>query len=230
MPPATASSRANANSAAGRCSARGRLGRPPVGGGPDDRREGLQVNQREKAWTSSGSWPTSGSPRRSPLCPAHRHGRPVVTVVCHAGPPAQGEAALRPLKTLGMPLLDTIAPRPYVAHQRLFDPAFPHGRHYWRSWKLPPLSDRMIAVIVEHAARITSPFSAVPSFTLRYRGPRRRGRDRPPRPDGDRKHRRLVALKGRYDPDNFFRFNHNLPPSGRGDAARSAAHPGRARP
>jgi hypothetical protein len=43
----------------------------------------------------------------------------------------------------------------------------PHGRHYyWRSWKLPPLSDRMIVVIVEHAARITSPFSAVPSFTL----------------------------------------------------------------
>jgi hypothetical protein len=90
----------------------------------------------------------------------------VVTVVCHAGPPAQGEAALRPLKTLGTPLLDTIAPRPYVAHQRLFDPALPHGRHYWRSWKLPPLSDRMIVVIVEHAARITSPFSAVPSFTL----------------------------------------------------------------
>ena len=30
---------------------------------------------------------------------------------------------------------------------------------------------------------------------------------------GDDKHRRLVLLKRRYDPDNFFRGNHNIPPS-----------------
>ena len=42
-------------------------------------------------------------------------------------------------------------------------------------------------------------------------------------PDGDarvpdgfgfEKHARLVALKDKYDPDNAFRFNHNIRPSG----------------
>jgi FAD/FMN-containing dehydrogenase len=30
---------------------------------------------------------------------------------------------------------------------------------------------------------------------------------------GEDRHRRLVLLKRRYDPDNFFRGNHNIPPS-----------------
>jgi len=58
--------------------------------------------------------------------PAHLHGRPIVSVtVCHAGPVERGEAALRHLRAFGRPVLDTIAPRPYLAHQRLFDPASP---------------------------------------------------------------------------------------------------------
>jgi hypothetical protein len=58
--------------------------------------------------------------------PAHLHGRPIVSVVvCHAGPVEQGEAAVAPLRAFGRPVLDTIAPRPYLAHQQLFVPAFP---------------------------------------------------------------------------------------------------------
>ena len=49
----------------------------------------------------------------------------------------------------------------------MFDPAYPHGRHYyWKSWRLPPLSDAAIDVIVEQATAITSPLSAIPIFTL----------------------------------------------------------------
>jgi Berberine and berberine like len=70
---------------------------------------------------------------------------------------------LRPLREIRTPAVDTIAPKPYVAHQAMFDPAYPHGRHYyWKAWKLPPLTD----VIVEHASAITSPQSAIPIFTL----------------------------------------------------------------
>lgn len=38
---------------------------------------------------------------------------------------------------------------------------------------------------------------------------------------GDDKHRRLGTLKSRYDPDNVFRLNHNIKPSG---SRKSAAH------
>ena len=56
-------------------------------------------------------------------------------------------------------------PKPYVAHQKMFDAALPHGNHYyWKAHKLPPLSDEIIAVVVEHARDITSPLSTIPIF------------------------------------------------------------------
>jgi FAD/FMN-containing dehydrogenase len=101
-----------------------------------------------------------------PAIPERLHGQPVVAqVVCYAGPVEEGELALRPLRELG-PVLDAVAPRPYLAHQQMFDAAFPHGRHYyWKSHKLPPLTDRVIELIVEHTRAITSPYSSVPIFT-----------------------------------------------------------------
>jgi FAD/FMN-containing dehydrogenase len=103
-----------------------------------------------------------------PVFPEELHGRPVVAlVVCYAGPVDEGEEVLRPLRALKTPVLDTIGPKPYVAHQALFDAAYPHGRHYyWKAWKLPPLTDAAIDVIVEQASAITSPQSAIPIFTL----------------------------------------------------------------
>lgn len=48
-----------------------------------------------------------------------------------AGPVERGEELLRPLREFGRPLVDAIAPRPYVELQGLFDPAVPHG---WRTY------------------------------------------------------------------------------------------------
>ena len=54
-----------------------------------------------------------------------------------------------------------------MAHQKLFNPAVPHGWHYyWRSHKLGPLTDDVIDIVVENAERITSPQTTVPIFTL----------------------------------------------------------------
>ncbi len=63
--------------------------------------------------------------------------------------------------------MNAIAPKPYVAYQKMFDAALPHGRHYyWKSHKLGPLTDPIIDVIVAHCAQITSPLSAVPIFSF----------------------------------------------------------------
>jgi FAD/FMN-containing dehydrogenase len=102
-----------------------------------------------------------------PAIPEQLHGEPMVAVVvCYAGPVEEGRKALRPLREYGSAALDAVVPKPYEAHQQMFDAAFPHGRHYyWKSRKLPPLSDQSIDVIVDHARAITSPYSSVPIFT-----------------------------------------------------------------
>ena len=103
-----------------------------------------------------------------PILPPEMHGRPVVAIIaCWAGDPEQGERALRPLREFGKPLIDLLAPRPYVELQSLFNPAVPHGWHYyWKSWELPPLTDGAIDALVEQTAAITSPRSYLIVFHL----------------------------------------------------------------
>ena len=103
-----------------------------------------------------------------PTFPEELHGRPIVAlIVCHTGPVDEAEKALRSLREFKAPILDTVGPKAYAAHQAVFDPAYPHGRHYyWKAWKLPPLTDEAIDVIVGQADAITSPLSAIPIFTL----------------------------------------------------------------
>lgn len=104
-----------------------------------------------------------------PVIPENLRGRPIVAlIVCCAGPIERGEAALAPLRrSLPTPVVDAVVPKPYVAHQKMFDAALPHGRHYyWRSHKLGPLTDPVIEVIVEHCSKITSPLTTVPIFSF----------------------------------------------------------------
>jgi FAD/FMN-containing dehydrogenase len=100
--------------------------------------------------------------------PEHVHGRPVLSVaVCYAGPVDRGQEVVRPLRAFGRPLVDAIAARPYVELQAMFNPAVPHGWHYyWRSWEVPPLTDAAIDTLVDQTARITSPRSYVIVFQL----------------------------------------------------------------
>jgi FAD/FMN-containing dehydrogenase len=101
-----------------------------------------------------------------PVIPAELHGQPIVAlIVTYAGPIDEGEEIFRPLREIAPPALDAIVPKPYVAHQKMFDAALPHGRHYyWKSHKLGPLSDETIGIVIEHCQHITSPMSTVPIF------------------------------------------------------------------
>ena len=98
-----------------------------------------------------------------PVVPPDLVGKLVIAVVaCYAGPIEDGERVVRPLKEFGSPVLDLCQPKPYLAHQQMFDPSFKHGWWYYvRSCDVAQLDDDVIDIVVEHGLRITSPVSSV---------------------------------------------------------------------
>jgi len=84
----------------------------------------------------------------------------VAIAVAHCGPLAHGEAAVRPIKAFGPPVMDHMGPIPYCAQNALLDAAFPIGAlSYWKAQFLTALSDDAIGVIVDRFAACPSPMS-----------------------------------------------------------------------
>ena len=74
---------------------------------------------------------------------------------------------MRPLKRFGSPVLDLCAPKPFLAHQAMFDPSFPHGWwYYFRSCDVAELTDDVIDITVDHAMRIESPLTNFPIWQM----------------------------------------------------------------
>ena len=84
----------------------------------------------------------ANSPGAVPALPKALHGTPFVAIAaCWTGNPAAGESAMRPLKTFGSPVVDTITTKPFVAHQTMLDAGQPFGRrYYWKSDFSPTLA------------------------------------------------------------------------------------------
>jgi len=103
-----------------------------------------------------------------PVVPESLWGKPIVALTAtYAGPIDEGRDALAPIRQLPIPAYDTVQPKPYATHQKMFDALYPHGRHYyWKSHKLGPLTDEIIDVMVGQAAQVTSPLSAVTVFSF----------------------------------------------------------------
>jgi hypothetical protein len=103
-----------------------------------------------------------------PFVPTELHGEPVVAIVCcYAGPIEDGERVIQPLRDFGRPVLDLCEPKPYLQHQAMFDPTYPHGRwYYMRSCDVAELSDDVIDTTVEHSMRIASPLTAFPIWQM----------------------------------------------------------------
>jgi FAD/FMN-containing dehydrogenase len=103
-----------------------------------------------------------------PAIPAEMHGKPVVIVVaCYSGDPEEGEKVVQPMKEFSSPILDLCVPKPFVAHQSMFDPSFPQGWwYYFRSADLAELNDDVIDIVARNAMKITSPLTAFPIFQL----------------------------------------------------------------
>jgi len=81
-----------------------------------------------------------------PILPAEQYGKPVVMLLLvWAGDPAEGRKAIAPLLELGTPIAEAVRPVPYLMIQSMLDGGAPHGMHYyWKSHRLPTLSDEVI--------------------------------------------------------------------------------------
>ncbi|WP_254545726.1 FAD-binding oxidoreductase [Halomarina pelagica] len=88
-----------------------------------------------------------------PFLPEEVHGSKIlVFAACYAGDPDEGERLVRPLRDLGDPIADVVAPQPFVEWQRAFDPLLTEGaRNYWKSHNFTDLTDGMLDVFVEYA-------------------------------------------------------------------------------
>ena len=103
-----------------------------------------------------------------PWLPKDRHGAPVIMVLaCHTGELADGEKAVAPIKSFGKPIGDVLTRRTYVQMQSLLDATQPKGRrYYWKSEYLPGIEPAICEKVIEHAARIRSPHSAIILFQM----------------------------------------------------------------
>ncbi|CAN5689624.1 FAD-binding oxidoreductase [soil metagenome] len=103
-----------------------------------------------------------------PFLPIEQYGKPVIgLVLVWTGDPADGERVIAPLRRIAPPLADVVRPVPYLAIQTMLDAGNPHGMHYyWRSLRLPQLSDEVIDVLIGATESITSPLSYFGCFAV----------------------------------------------------------------
>jgi hypothetical protein len=83
-------------------------------------------------------------------------------LAAHCGSLADGEAAVKPIKAFGPPVMDAMGPISYCQQNGLLDPSLPKGAlNYWKSHFLTDLSDDCIATLVDAFAGCPSPMSQI---------------------------------------------------------------------
>lgn len=91
----------------------------------------------------------------------------VLLMACAATDVGAGERLVQPVRELGDPLADLSGPMPYVDLQRILDADYPDGwRYYWRSLHLPDMSEAVIELAAEWAARRPSELSTLDIWHL----------------------------------------------------------------
>ncbi len=208
----------------------------------------------------------------APMFPEHLHLKKVCGVVwCSTGSAEETEAARKPVRSVGNPLLDHVGLAPFPVVQSLFDGLFVPGlQWYWRADNFTDLSDEAIARHVEHGSKLPTMLSTMHLYPVNG-APQRVGKNEmaysfrealfaevivgvDPDPANaailtkwckdywealhpfsaggayvnfmmdegqDRvqatyrdNYTRLLEIKKKYDPKNFFRVNQNIRPAG----------------
>jgi FAD/FMN-containing dehydrogenase len=134
----------------------------------------------------------------APWLPKEVHGKPIVALIaCHSGKPEEGERVVAPIKSFGRPVGDVLTRRRYAQMQTLLDATQPKGRrYYWKSEYLPRIEPALCERVIEHAARIRSPHSAVVLFQI---GGALNGLEEEHSPVGNRDARYVLNLAGAWE-------------------------------
>jgi FAD/FMN-containing dehydrogenase len=104
----------------------------------------------------------------APMFPANLHLQKVCGIMwCCTGPAAEADAALKPMRAVGKPLLDHVGEMPFPIVQSLFDGLYPPGlQWYWRADFVKELSDRAIALHAEHGAMLPTMHSTMHLYPI----------------------------------------------------------------
>ena len=100
----------------------------------------------------------------APFVPEHLVGEPIVMVVAlWAGDAADADAGIAPLDTLGEPVVDLVAPMPYVELQKLLGPppGAPPARAYVKFGFLDELDAERIGLLTALTAELCTKTSAI---------------------------------------------------------------------
>lgn len=102
----------------------------------------------------------------APFLPQAWHGKPITGIqVCHSG--TNADTDLAPVRALGNPIVDLVAPKPYVAMQSMLNALEPKWLHrYWKAEFFPGLSSEFLDAFRESALEVTSPLSQSLVFHL----------------------------------------------------------------
>ena len=78
------------------------------------------------------------------------------------GPAAQAEAALKPIKSFGQPVMDAMGPIPYTQLNAMLDESYPRGaRNYWKSRFIDEMTDQAVDAIVDSFMKCPSPMGQI---------------------------------------------------------------------
>lgn len=94
--------------------------------------------------------------------PDGSNARLAAIAAAHSGSLREGEAAVRPIKAFGRPVMDALGPIPYSTLNTMLDPAFPRGaRNYWKAQLVTDLTDDAIQTLVRAFLASPSPMSHI---------------------------------------------------------------------
>jgi FAD/FMN-containing dehydrogenase len=94
-----------------------------------------------------------------PFLPDSWHGKEVLALaMCYIGDMAKAEQVCAPLRGIGKPIVDVVAPCPFPAWQQAFDPLLtPGARNYWKSHDFMALSNGAIDVLLDAVGKLPGP-------------------------------------------------------------------------